>query len=370
MYPNIRTKMNKKPKIFTIGGATFDIFVKAKDQAVMSFETPETRDKWLCLKHGGKIRVQEVLETFGGGATNTAVAFARMGFDTCSIIKIGSHYGERVVENLKNEGVCTDFVRTTDKDRTGFSTIINTFDGDRTVLAYAGANQFFGPKDLPLKDMEKADWIYLNHLSEDDMEMSERILSVMKKNPKIKLVWNPGKEQLVQGVKKWRHLLEKTEVLLVNKEEATLFTKVPYQLAGMKKEDPKYHIHVSRNFLPPYADNVCEIMIEFFKYGVKNVVITDGRSGAQASDGEHIYFCPVVSTKRVDTLGAGDSFGSGVTSAMILGKDLKTALIYGTLNANSVVNQYGAQGGLLTKAEMEKRFKSQDINVTSATLVE
>ena len=359
----------KQPKIFTIGGATFDIFVKTNDQGIMTFETPETREKWLCLKHGGKIRVQEVIETFGGGATNTAVAFARMGFDACSVVKIGSAYGEKVIENLKNEGVCTNFVKTIDEDRTGFSTIINTFDGDRTVLAYSGANRLFGPKDLPVKDMEKADWIYLNHLSEDDIEMSERILSVMKKNPKIKLAWNPGKEQLVQGVKKWRHLLAKTEILFVNKEEAALFTKVPYKLAGIKKEDPKYHVHVLRNFLPPYADDVCEIMLEFFKYGVKNVVITDGRNGAQASDGERIYFCPILSTKRVDTLGAGDSFGSGVTGAIILGKDLETALIYGTLNAYSVVNQYGAQKGLLTLAEIKKRLKATSLNPKSAKLM-
>jgi ribokinase len=361
--------MKNKPKIFTIGGATFDIFVKAKDQAIMEFTTPEDRDKWLCLKHGGKITVQDVVETFGGGATNTGIAFARMGFDVATCAKIGAEHGDEVIDNLKREGVSTKFIRETKLDKTAFSNIINTFDGDRTVLAYAGANKYFSEKDLPVKELGKADWIFLNHLTEEGSKIPEILLSILKKNPDIKLAWNPGSEQLTQGVKKWKHLLARTEILFVNKEEAALFSKTPYQLAGIKKQDPRYHIYTVRDFLPPYADDVGAIMLEFFKCGVKYVVITDGKNGAQASDGDRIYFCPVVSTKRVDTLGAGDSFASGFTSAMILGKNLKTALIYGTLNANSVVNHFGAQKGLLTKSEINKRFKVQDISVTSAKLI-
>jgi len=359
-----------KPKIFTIGGATFDIFVHSRDQGIMEFSTPEEREKWLCLKHGGKIKVKEVVETFGGGATNTGIAFSRMGFDVCTCAKIGAEHGDDVIENLRKEGVCTDFVRKTSRDKTAFSDIINTFDGDRTVLAYGGANRFFDAKDLPLKELEKADFIFLNHLAKKGSQIPKELLKILKKNPNIKFAWNPGKEQLEQGVKKWKSLLKRTEILFVNKEEAALFTKTPYRLAGIKKHDPKYHVHTASKFLPPYADDVSEIMLEFFKYGVKYVVITDGRNGAQASDGERIYFCPVVSTKRVDTLGAGDSFASGFTSAMILGKSLKTALIYGTLNANSVVNHFGAQKGLLTKTEMNKRYKAQDICVTSAKLLD
>jgi sugar/nucleoside kinase (ribokinase family) len=310
------------------------------------------------------------VETFGGGATNTGIAFSRMGFDVATCAKVGAEHGIEVIENLKKEGVCTDFVRKTKRDKTAFSDIINTFDGDRTVLTYAGANKYFSAKDLPVKELGKADFLFLNHLTEKNSQIPKVLLSILKKNPNIKFAWNPGKEQLEQGVKKWKALLERTEILFINKEEASLFTKIPYQLAGMKKEDPKHHIHVARNFLPPYADDVSEIMLEFFKYGVKYVVITDGRNGSQASDGERIYFCPVVSTKRVDTLGAGDSFASGFTSAMILGKNLKTALIYGTLNANSVVNHFGAQKGLLEKSEINKRFKAQDISVTSAKLLD
>src|SRR3989338_6237865 len=112
----------KKPHIFTLGSATFDIFVKPGDQAIISFEKPDTREKWLALKYGGKVKIDSVTETFGGGATNAAVAFARMGFDVSCLAKIGSEYGEKVINNLKRNKVKTDFMDTTDEDKTGFST--------------------------------------------------------------------------------------------------------------------------------------------------------------------------------------------------------------------------------------------------------
>ncbi len=358
----------KQIKIFTIGGATFDMFIKAHDHGIMQFKTPESFKDWICLDYGGKVKIDEVHETFGGGATNTAIAFARMGFQAFFVGKVGAEYGDKVIDNLEKEGVDTRFTRKTKRDKTAFSTILNTFEGDRTVLAYPGANQYFGAKDLPLKELNTADWIFFNHLTKKNSRIPREILKILKKNPNIKLAWNPGKEQLEQGAKKWKNLLEHTEILFVNKDEASLFARKSYQLAGIKQEDPKYHVHISKSFLPPYADDVSEIMLEFFKYGVKTVVITDGRNGAQASDGKHLYFCPVVSHKRVDTLGAGDAFASGFTSAVIMGENLKNALKYATLNANNVINFFGAQKGLLTREEMEKKLKELDICVESIKL--
>ncbi len=324
---------------------------------------------WLCLEYGGKVRIDEVQETFGGGATNTGVAFSRMGFDVSTVAMIGSEYGDKVIENLEKEKVDTHFIKKTKRDKTAFSTILNTFEGDRTVLAYSGANKYFSAKDLPLDELKNADWIFLNHLTEKNSKIPVQILKILKSNPNIKFAWNPGKEQLEQGIGKWKPLLDHTEILFVNKEEASLFTHIPYKLAGIKQEDPKRHAHIPKSFLPPYADDVSEVMYHFFKKtDVKNVVITDGRNGSQASDGRHLYFCPVLSHKRVDTTGAGDAFASGFTGAVILSESLKTALRFGTVSAHNVINFLGAQNGLLNLKEIEKKLKEVDICVNSTKL--
>ena len=358
----------KNKKIFTIGGATFDIFIKAHDQAIIQIQDQKSSRKLLCLEYGGKVKIDEVHETFGGGATNTAVAFARMGFDASFVGKVGTEYGDRVIENLKNEHVDTRYARKTDRDKTAFSTILNTFEGDRTVLAYSGANMYFTADDLPIRELKRADWIFLNHLTEPKSKIPNEVLKVLKENPGIKLAWNPGREQFDSGAEKWKDLLAHTEILFVNKEEASLFSQMPYRPAGIKSDDPNRHIYLPKAFLPPYADDVSEIMYKFIKYGVKKVVITDGRNGAQVCDGKRLYFCPVVTHKKLDTLGAGDAFASGFASAIILGEDLKTALKYGTLNANSVISFFGAQTGLLTRKELEKQLKGLDICVTSIKL--
>ena len=323
----------RQTKIFTIGGATFDIFVQAEDQSIFSIRTPETTKHWLGFPHGAKVRVNRVVESFGGGAANTAVTFARHGFEVGFVGMVGKEYGDRVFDHLKEEGVDCRYAKQTRRDRTGFSNIINTFDGDRTVLAYPGANQYFSAKDLSMEVLQTADWIFLNHLAGGGEGVHQFLLKLLRAHPHIRLAWNPGKEQIVQGPKKWSALLKRTTVLFMNKEEAAAFSRIDCRPAGIKQDDPKAHTYVHRSLLPPYADDATEILQFFAQMGVQHTVVTDGRNGSQATDGQRHYFCPVRSHKRVDTLGAGDAFGSGCTVALIKSLPLKTALIYGTLNA-------------------------------------
>ncbi|HEY4497154.1 MAG TPA: PfkB family carbohydrate kinase, partial [Candidatus Paceibacterota bacterium] len=51
--------------------------------------------------------------------------------------------------------------------------------------------------------------------------------------------------------------------------------------------------------------------------------------------------------------GAGDAFTSTVVSALALGHDIRTALMWGPINSMSVVQHVGAQAGLLTRPELE-----------------
>lgn len=348
--------MKQKPKVFTIGGATFDIFVRAEEQSIMTIETPESRHKWLSFPHGAKVQVKAVHETFGGGATNTAVTFAGMGFEVCFVGMVGEKYGEKVFDNLHVRGVDCTYASQTDQDRTGFSNIINTFDGDRTLLYYAGANRFFSEKELPMEALKQADWIFLSHLAQPKSRIPQRLRSLLASNSRIKLAWNPGHEQIEEGIKKWKTLLKHTEVIFLNKEEASVFTGVPYELAASKQDDPQKR-ECYDCLLPPYADDCSGPLKAMVKAGATLAVVTDGRNGAQAFDGKNWYFCPVLSRKRVDTLGAGDAYASGFTSALIQGLPLKTALLYGTINAGGVVNQPGAQNGVMTKKEIEKTLK-------------
>jgi len=58
------------------------------------------------------------------------------------------------------------------------------------------------------------------------------------------------------------------------------------------------------------------------------------------------------SAPPVDRTGAGDSFSSTFTAAIILGKEPSEALAWGPINSMSVVQHIGAQAGLLTKDKL------------------
>jgi sugar/nucleoside kinase (ribokinase family) len=53
-------------------------------------------------------------------------------------------------------------------------------------------------------------------------------------------------------------------------------------------------------------------------------------------------------------LGAGDAFAVGAFGATLLGKNSTTRLSWGTKNAISVIQSFGAQNGQIPLEEIEK----------------
>lgn len=311
--------------ILTIGSATFDIFARAHQSELLTIDNQE----FLAFPHGGKVPIDSVREYCGGGATNTAVGFSRLGFLATAAVAIGQDaWGEQVLQNLKTEKVSIDAVQKTGEE-TGFSMILNSKTGDRTVLAYAGANhsfQFLEPKTPP-------NALFLGHLAGAAANEMPKIEEWLKKNRQIAVAWNPGYEQLSEGLEKNKNLLLRVQIVFINREEAALLLQKPPQT------------------------NVNELLDVLIKVGVSCVVITDGRNGATAATATQRHFCAIDKTApRVDTLGAGDAFGTGFFWAMLQKKELNEALLCATISATSVVSHFGAQTGLLRSLEIEEKL--------------
>ena len=90
--------------------------------------------------------------------------------------------------------------------------------------------------------------------------------------------------------------------------------------------------------------------------GPKLVVITDNTNGAYASDGTNAWQVPMYPDDRqaYERTGAGDAFASTLTSALALGKSFEEALLWAPINSMAVVQEVGAQKGLLTRASIEE----------------
>ncbi len=322
-------------KTLSIGGATYDLFVRLPVEVLREHESSEV----FALPLGAKIRVEDLVETCGGGANNTAVGFARLGCSASFEGVVGSdQWGEKLMENMKRENVDTECATVVEGEVSSFSIILSATSGERVILYDPGTNAHLHHVTFDKHILAEMNWVYLCHIQEDSCEIQDDIVEMLA-NETTRLTWNPGGCQIEKGMSPAnnRELLKHTDVILLNKEEALSFTE------------------------KPSVEGAIRALLDA---GVKNVFVTDGKRGSIASDGKFLYRCPVVAAEIVDTTGAGDAFGTGVTWAFLQGMSLSDALKTGSINAASVVSAIGAQAGLLRDTQIRKRLKEEDIHVS------
>jgi len=316
-------KKKGKFDIVSIGGATRDLMFYSGDGELVSTGNL-TKQKLLAFEYGAKIQADKLHPSFGGGASNTAVSFSRLGLKTGVICRVGKDDdGNSIIQNLKSKKVDTSLIKTDSKNRSAFSMIL-TIKGvasEHIIFAYRGASNALSAKDLSLSGVDSK-WFYISSLPKIGWE---KIMDdVLKKESNI--VWNPGSKQLIR-MARMKKYLPKVKLLVLNRDEALEFKKLK-NIKGLIK-----HIH---------------------SLGPEMVVVTDGAKGAYAYDGNKYYYIKAKLRKSIDTVGVGDAFNSAFTAALIYGNNIKTALKWGATNSASVVGKVGAQNGQLSKRQISK----------------
>ncbi|TAL51199.1 hypothetical protein EPN81_00635 [Patescibacteria group bacterium] len=303
--------------IITIGAATRDVFlVSDKFIAIKSKKFPTGAGE--CVALGSKIEVGELVLTTGGGATNAAATFGRLGFRTATICRVGDDSpGKDVVEELSRFNVSTHLVRMIKKGETAYSTILTMKDGERTVLVYRGTSSEFVTRDIPDTALKNTKWIYLTSLG-GNLGIAKKIITTAHKAG-VKIAWNPGHKELESGFKTFAPLLPFVDVLNMNLEEAILLTG--------KKQLPDM-------FALLHADGLVRL-------------ITDGTNGATVYRDGWMAHAQTTGVKSVSRTGAGDAFGSGFVAGLMKTDDLKESLRVGMVNAESVILSYGAKRGII-----------------------
>ena len=202
---------------------------------------------------------------------------------------------------------------------------------ERTILVKHQQYPYSFPK---IKIAPK--WIYLSSLAENSLPYHQEIADYLEAHKEVKLAFQPGTFQMKLGYEKLKRLYTLSELFFCNVEEARKITGAPTDT------DVNDLLHKLRNL------------------GPKIVVITDGPNGAYAFDGNEVWFMPMYPDPKapVDRTGAGDSFSATFTSALALGKTIPEALSWGPINSMSVVQEIGAQKGLLTKGKLEEYLKN------------
>lgn len=318
----------------TIGSATQDIFIESEQGKIFELRSPESSDAYLSFEYGAKIEIDKSAFDIGGGAVNTAVNFANLGFNTSTIIKLGHDLnGKAVLDRLNERNIDESLLVYSKKYKTGFSVILTSFEGDRTVLAHRGANAHLKPEEIRWDAIKDSKWIYIAPLNGDSNSVLTK-LAMYAEEHGISMAFNPGTTQIKRGVDHLKKVLATAEVLVMNDLEASHITGILERTES--REQRECH----------FPQDIVDMLIKLKSYSPKVVVITEGSRGVTVYDGKDFYFAPPFPAKVLSTLGAGDAFASTfVASLEKYSWDIEKALKLASINAASTVESFGAQSG-------------------------
>ncbi len=319
------TNNKKQFDVLAVGDVVTDCFIRLlDDQAIAS---KDKDGKWLTVPFGVKIPFDyaEVIEAVGN-ASNAAVCFSRLGLTSGFVTNVGGDQaGREIITSLDKDGVDTRFVRVNPSHKSNYHYVL-WYKEERTILIKHEEYNYHWPHFRP---SEIPEWIYFSSISNHALDMHDDIADWLAKHPEVKMAFQPGTFQIDMGAKRLAKLYKHTEVLIVNREEAT-------EISGGDHS------------------NLHQLLDKIHDLGPKIVVITDGPDGAYASDGDRRLKMPSYPDPKLpfDRTGAGDAFSATFVAALMKGSNIEGALQWGPINSMSVVQYVGAQKGLLTEEKL------------------
>jgi sugar/nucleoside kinase (ribokinase family) len=302
--------------LITIGDIKEDVFLHIKDASVHCRNKALTCE--LCIDHGRKIPVKSAVKQTAGSAPNIAIGTKRLGLKSAVLSHMGadSIYRDAVMF-LREEGV-DSLIEAHEGVKSSFAAVLN-YEGESTQLVSHEHIPFSVPSDLP-----ETTWLHISELGGD----YEDLFSAIAKRDE-KIAFNPGTVQIEELKDETYQLIDRSNLLIVNKLEAQ-------QLLKLKEDE-----HEMSNLLG-----------ELRALGSDTVIITDGKKGAYGFDGKGMFHAPMFPGERVEATGAGDAFTTGVLAALISGESLSAALAWGSVDAAYAVQFIGPTAGLRMKEEL------------------
>lgn len=320
-------------KALVVGSSDIDIFI-----------TPESKNsyvedqKTVTFSLGDKVPVSLSAMKLGGNGANVSVGLSRLGVDVSFYTYLGDDIlSQQIQETIKQENV--HLVENPQHTKSSSLSLIFDFSDDRVIFSHHEEldHTFDGGK------VEQIEALYLTSLGEKWTEAYKEVLSYVQSHP-LTLAFSPGSHQLSNMEDLVFEMVAVSKILFVNKEEGERIL----EKKGEKAVDNK------------------DLLLKLSKLGPEIVSVTDGKKGSYAYSNNTYYALSSFDEEAISTdkTGAGDSYASAFFGAVLLGKDIKTAMRWGAANAQAVMSKVGAQDGLLTESEIESMLSARPDFVT------
>ncbi|MDY4596745.1 ribokinase [Faecalimonas umbilicata] len=261
----------------------------------------------------------------GGKGANQAVAMARLGAEVEMFGCVGDDSnGEKLLENLRKEGVGTRHIKVLKEVPTGIA-LITVGENDNTIIVVPGANgqvdQIYA--DSIKEELKAFDMVVLQQ--EIPLETVHDLICFCAENG-IKVILNPAPAAKVP-----LDIIEKVTYLTPNEHEAVLI----------------------------FGEE--ETTEELLKKYPEKLVITQGSRGVSVcgKNGE-VLTVPARPAIVADTTGAGDTLNGAFSVQIAKGEPIAEALRYANTAASLSTEKFGAQGGMPTAEEVERELKRNE----------
>ncbi|MCY7582923.1 ribokinase [Bacillus safensis] len=254
----------------------------------------------------------------GGKGANQAVASARLGADVYMVGRVGDDaYGQEILSNLQTQGVRISHMKPVTEMESGTAHIILA-EGDNSIVVVKGANNEVTP-DYVNDALSTIDDIGMVLIQQEIPEETVEAVCSICSEKEIPVILNPAPARKVS-----QQVLDQAAYITPNEHEAVLM------FDGLPIEDALRH----------YPNKL---------------LVTEGKNGVRYFNGSKEVLVPGVPVEAVDTTGAGDTFNGALAVALTEGKSLYDALAFANLAASMSVTKFGAQGGMPTREELEKK---------------
>lgn len=298
-----------KDKIITvIGSLNYDIIIKQNR---------------LPLK-GETYTANSIDFASGGKGANQAVQAAKLGAQTYMVGQVGTdNFGNFLVDELIKYQVKVDYVERS-ADTTGMGIVHALEDGSVYATITTGANG----------DVLRAQIDRVEHLIARSeiliLQMEIPIPSIeyaieLGKKHNCKIILNAAPAVAIAD-----NALRQVDFLIVNEPEASFYCGTEIRdFESAKLNYPK--------------------LLDRFNGAL---VITLGSQGSFLYDRQNTYQIPANDVKVIETTGAGDSFTGAFAYALLQGKSIYEAALFGSSAAEITVTRIGAQSAMPYLSEL------------------
>jgi len=316
--------------VITVGSNVVDVLVRTSAEQsdlirIQHGKKGSPVEDLVAYPVGGKILIKHLEFQTGGGGTNTAVSFKRLGFSVGYVGKIGKdENGLKVFHMLEKEGIT--FLGSLGTQN-GYSIILDSLGTDRTLFTYKGCNNELSFSELHKSKLQAKAYYFCSMMGKSLKTLTQ--IAKHAKKQKALVAFNPSSYLTHKGVDPIKDILLCADVLILNREEA-------FELGG-------------------YGSDI-DILKRLNKLGPSTVVMTDGADPVHALHGGKYFQVQPPKIRVNETTGAGDAFGSTLVSGLLMKKSFPQALRMSMINAESVIAHYGAKNILMSKKTLLQKL--------------